>query len=63
MEPKVINLGWANSWGSNEPEIVKKCKELNHKTIYINHDLSMHGLDNEVRCDICGYVYHHDSSG
>ncbi len=58
----VKNLGWANDW-SEKPDIVKKCHELKHKRIDINHDPSMHGLHHEVRCDICGYVYHYDSSG
>jgi len=61
MNDTVKNLGWANSW-SEDPEIVKKCRALGHKVSDRNLDPTWHGLDNEVRCDICGYVYHYDSS-
>ena len=59
--PKVINLGWANGW-KETPEIVKKCHALGHRPIDIDRGPPFRGLDHEVRCDICGYVYHVDSS-
>ncbi len=58
---EVLNLGWANSW-PQDPDIVKKCRELNHKPKERNLDSTWHGLNTEVRCDACGYVYHYDSS-
>jgi len=61
--PVVKDLGWANGW-KETPEIIKKCKELKHETI--NKDVSSRpgrGLHNTTRCDICGYIYHYDSSG
>lgn len=60
MEPKVKNLGWANGWRET-PEILKKCRELKHKTSGVDHS-HMRGTNHEVRCDICGYVYRYDSS-
>ena len=61
-QPKVIDLGWSNGWGKNVPEIVTKCIKLEHTPTETNLDQTHHGLDTEVRCDICGYVYHYDSS-
>jgi len=58
----VVNLGWANGW-KEDPAIVKRCRELGHDPMHNNLDRSMHGLNTEVRCDVCGYVYHYDSSG
>ena len=59
-QPKVRDLGWANGWNVT-PEIVKKCRKLKHTKSDVDHS-RMRGLDHEVRCDICGYVYHYDSS-
>jgi hypothetical protein len=63
MEPVVKNLGWANGW-SETPEIVKKCRELNHD---VSDKSDAPGVPykcftNTVRCDICGYYYKYDSS-
>jgi hypothetical protein len=67
-QPKVVNLGWENGW-SVTPQIVKDCKAWGHQLHERNLDPSMQrccprpdGLNHEVRCDICGYVYHYDSS-
>ena len=57
-----VDLGWANGW-AEDPAIVKACEKAGHKTTTINRDPSWHGLHNEVRCGICRYVYHYDSSG
>jgi len=65
-EPKepmaYLDFGWANGW-AKEPEMVIACKKAGHKTIKINRDPSWHGFHTEVRCDICHYIYHYDSSG
>ena len=56
------DFGWANGW-SEEPEIVKKCKDAGHRRTITDIGRSpMRGLDNLVRCDICRYEYHYDSS-
>ena len=57
----VTYLGWANGW-LEVPEIVRRCNEQGHTHSYVDRTHGR-GLDNEVRCDICGYVYHYDSSG
>ena len=55
-----IDLGWANGW-KETPAIVKKCREQKHEVV--NFDRSGNrGLDHEVRCHTCKYVYHYDSS-
>ena len=59
---KYIDLGWENGW-TKTPEIVKRCQHLGHTPVRENHDPTWHGLDNYVRCDICKYFYHYDSSG
>lgn len=61
-KPAVQDFGWANGW-HEDPELVKQCQLTGHKTIEINKDPTHHGLETEVRCDICGYVYRYDSSG
>ncbi len=58
----ILNLGWANGWAST-PDIVVECHALGHVPRHTNLDLTMRGLNTEVRCDECGYVYHYDSSG
>jgi len=53
---KLKNLGLANSWGENIPQVVKDCK----------HDLDVKNLGNclnEFSCEVCGYRYRVDSSG
>ena len=62
--PAVKDLGWANSWGPQMPEIVKKCRELGHKP---SDKSDAPGVpykchNHTVRCDICGYFYKYDSS-
>ncbi len=59
--PQVQNLGWANGW-TGTPRIVLQCRAAGHKRQSRNLDLTHHGRDTEYRCDICGYVYHVDSS-
>ncbi len=61
MEPKVVNLGWANGW-NKEPEIVTKCKTLKHKPTETSEGPPFRKFTHTVRCDICGYVYKYDSS-
>jgi len=56
-----LDLGWANGW-AEDPQIVKQCKELGHTPRTYNLDPTMHGLDHEVICAKCGYMYHYDSS-
>jgi hypothetical protein len=60
-ESKMRNLGWENGW-EHTPAIVRACKDKGHRPTEIEHDQTRHGLDTEYRCDICGYLYHVDSS-
>ena len=63
---QVKDLGWANSWGSLDdedvPEIVKKCRELGHRTSDVDIGPPMRGMNHVVTCQVCGYLYHYDSS-
>lgn len=59
--PVVKDLGWANGW-SETPGMVKKCHQAKHKTSDIDVGPQNRGIHHIVRCDICGYVYHYDSS-
>ena len=60
---KPIDLGWANGW-NEEPEMVKKCRELGHKRSNksdapgVPYKCSTH----TVRCDTCHYFFKYDSS-
>jgi hypothetical protein len=56
------DLGWANGWGEETPEIVRICRKLHHRPPDVDHS-GNRGLDNQVTCRICGYTYHYDSSG
>lgn len=59
---ETVDLGWANGW-TEDPQILKDCKKAEHPRRETNRDPSWHGLHTEVRCDICNYIYHYDSSG
>lgn len=60
------DLGWANGWCKNgeyyEPEIVKKCRQENHERSDIDIGRPHRGTNHVIRCRICNYVYHVDSS-
>ncbi len=56
-----MDLGWANGW-EEDPEIVRKCKELKHETSNVDIGPPFRGLHHVVTCNICGYIYHYDSS-
>jgi hypothetical protein len=60
--PHLIDLGWANGWGGRKPQLVVNCTLAGHKTEQFNRDASGRGHDNVVRCVLCGYEYHYDSS-
>jgi hypothetical protein len=55
------NLGWANDW-TEDPEIIKKCKEAKHPTSDVDVGPPHRGIEHVVKCDICNYVYRYDSS-
>ncbi len=57
----MINLGWANGW-KNDPEIVQKCKKLNHHRSDVDEGPPMRGIQQHVMCKICNYEYYYDSS-
>jgi hypothetical protein len=59
---RLVDLGWANSWREDPPEVIQ-CKTLGHKPLNQNLDSTWHGLHNMVICMECGYQYHYDSSG
>lgn len=61
MQIVVKDLGWANGW-SKDPDILFKCREEKHRVSDVDIGPPMRGLHHVVRCDICGYVYHYDSS-
>ena len=52
-------LGYMNSWFGDIPEIVKICKELQHRTFseYTKNTVE------KISCPRCGYYYLIDSSG
>ena len=54
----IKNLGYCNGWGET-PEIVKKCRELQHK----RSGVKVGNCLNTTVCEICGYSYKTDSSG
>jgi hypothetical protein len=63
-KPAVTDFGWANGWGDQTPELVRKCRELGHE-VYDKSDapgVPYRCHTNTVRCDICGYRYKYDSS-
>lgn len=62
-KPVVKDLGWANGW-QKTPTIVLECRKAGHK---VSDKSDAPGVpyacySSTVRCDICGYVYHVDSS-
>lgn len=61
IKPKVQQLGWANGW-KETPQIVLDCRAAGHRRSDVDVGPRNRGLDHVVRCDICGYVYHYDSS-
>ncbi len=60
--PHLIDLGWANGWGDRKPQLVVNCTLAGHKTEHYDRDARGRGHDNVVRCVLCGYEYHYDSS-
>jgi hypothetical protein len=55
----MTDIGWLNS-ATERPNIEVMealCRSLGHKPI-----CSGGWTDNQVACDVCGYVYHYDSS-
>jgi hypothetical protein len=63
-KPAITDFGWANSWGDQTPELVRKCRELGHE---VSDKSDAPGVPyrcftHTVRCDICGYRYKYDSS-
>lgn len=60
IETTFQELGWANGW-KETPAIVKKCQKEKHEVIDFDHS-GNRGLHHEVKCYICKYVYHYDSS-
>lgn len=59
-DPAFQDLGWANGW-KETPQIVKKCREEKHKVVNLDRS-GNRGLHHEVKCTICKYIYHYDSS-
>lgn len=77
MLSKLLDLGYCNSWKrykynyttqqyevekDSSPEIVKQCVSLGHHPQSNNLDPTHRGLDTATACEICGYLYHTDSS-
>ena len=69
MTEPLKQLGWANSfYESGAPEDIEKvaliarCREQKHKTTDIDVGPRYRGMDHVVTCEVCGYVYHYDSS-
>jgi len=55
-----IYFGYANSW-SEYPEVIQNCRAQGHKVKDYRIG-GAYGHNNEVRCDICRYMYRYDSS-
>jgi hypothetical protein len=61
-EPKpYADYGFANCWRKN-PEAVKRCRKLGHKTTDVDVGPPMRGTDHVVTCDVCRIRWHYDSS-
>ena len=58
-----LDLGWANGIKEWPTPMVKRCRELGHKTDGEDRDPSRHGYETVTRCPICRYIYRVDSSG
>lgn len=54
-----VDLGYANGWGTNTPEIVKECERLGHTPV----STSVANCVSLVQCEECGYRYKVDSGG
>lgn len=54
---KFVDLGVANGWGQQQPEIVAECAKLEH----VLESRSVARCSNEFRCEACGYRYRIDS--
>ena len=66
---EIVDLGWANSWPAETPEVVRNCMELRKKDpTHGQGDQPQSGHDCKaqqgwVQCLECGYKYRYDSSG
>ncbi len=58
MEGEVKDLGFANGWGKNTPEIVKECDKQGHR----GWSRKVGNCLTEFGCGICAYKYLVDSS-
>jgi hypothetical protein len=59
------DLGWCNAGGDTERkinEICSECRGNGHHTKDKDMSFYRNGSKHEVTCDLCGYVYHYDSS-
>jgi len=75
--PQHKHLGYCNGWYApmimkdgiyvkkyedRVPQLVMDCTKLGHKLIEKNLDLTHHGYNTSVCCEICKYSYSVDSS-
>lgn len=60
-QSKLKDLGWANAWKDDPPE-VKACKAKGHHSVSVDVGPPHRGLENVVVCEECGIVYRVDSS-
>ena len=61
MDKKLKDLGWANSW-KEIPDEVKNCDAMAHNKSDVDVGPPHRGLEHQVVCKICGYIYRYDSS-
>ena len=55
------DLGWANSWRSDPPEVVQ-CQAAGHPTTDVDVGAPFRGMEHVVKCEVCQIVYRYDSS-
>lgn len=60
-EEVLVDLGWANSWGET-PKMLENCIKLGHRRTDVDLGSPNRGLNHEVKCGICKFIYHYDSS-
>jgi hypothetical protein len=63
--PELKDLGWDNAGGETRKAIdsaAAVCARLGHTSSDIDVSIGFRGLDHQVSCLKCGWIYHYDSS-
>jgi hypothetical protein len=58
-KPAVTDYGWANGWGDQTPELVRKCRELGHEVSdeKIDKDIELLNAKKALKSDAPGVPY------